>query len=196
MKTHPTGSFRSALAVFLLVLIVFYTQNADANSNVRIKIIVKADNGLDSIIRGYLARSVGELKGVTIDDVEPDYQIQCVAVEYSLEGYGPCCALSFVVLNNEDGLMLAASYAVSKKESLPEDLYTILPRQYGFVGQEVRMVPRENLRQACSEFIASLEGEGFEDNCKLIRNAHSLLNKRKHPKEDEGDPLGLGLENK
>lgn len=111
-------------------------------------------------------------------------------MEQSLEGYGPCCVLSFVVLGNEDSLLLAVSYALSHKESIPEPLYTILPDQYKLSQHSVTMVPRDNLQRACSEFIVSFEGE-LEPSRKMIERCHSILNKRNHP--EEGDPLGLGL---
>jgi hypothetical protein len=168
MKNLSSGNFTFALAVFLLASIDGYPQKSAADSNVAIEIVVKADKGLDGIIRGYLTRSLGELKGVTIDDVEPDYQIECVAVEQSLEGYGPCCVLSFVVLDNGDSLMLAVSYALSHKESIPEALYTILPNQYKESQHSVTMVPRDSLQRACSEFIVSFEGEELEPNRKMI----------------------------
>src|SRR5260370_24194585 len=74
-------SLRAALAVFLLTLFPSAPQKAaaDYSYTIRIQIVVEADNGLDSIIRGYLVHSLAEIKDIMVTDHDPDYQIECVA---------------------------------------------------------------------------------------------------------------------
>jgi hypothetical protein len=110
------------LAVLLLTLVASNSQNVSATPNIRVQVTVKADNGLDAIVRGYLTHALRELKDITFTDIEPDFKIECV-VEDNTEG----CALSFVVLSNAEYLLLL----ISDGKSFPEWLQTFLAKRHG-----------------------------------------------------------------
>src|SRR5258708_17834311 len=178
-------SLRTALAVFLLTLFASAPQKAAADNSytVRIQIIVKADKGLGSIIRGYLVHSLAEIKDIMVTDYFPDYQIQCVTVA-SPEGY---CPLSFVVLSNSDSLMGVMDLTVNgvNGKPAPEALCFVLSRQYELMGHVVMMATRDQLRQKCSDFIAIFEGRYLDsEHRSRIAALHNIVDNPKRVQEE------------
>jgi hypothetical protein len=179
-------SLRAALGIFLLALLASYPQKAAADDSytIRIQIIVKADNGLDSIIRGYLVHSLAEIKDIIVTDHDPDYQIQCVALATS-KGY---CLLSFVVLSNLNSLYGVSDLVVNgvNGKPAPEDLCFFLSHQYEFFENAVMMAEPDRLRQKCSEFIASFEGNCLDSDHRIsIAGIHYIVD---NPKREEASP--------
>jgi hypothetical protein len=168
--------------IVLHSLVAWYPQKARAGY--RIQIIVQADDGLDGIIRGYLARSLAEIKNVTITDVEPDYKIQCLAQTCTLEGDVPSCVLSIAILSNLNTLTAVSSYYASGKEVEAQTLCDWLSH-YELGSQYQLITARDRLQQKCSEFIASFYGDELSDGFSniIIDIMHSEIDERRHPKE-------------
>jgi hypothetical protein len=167
--------------IVLLILIACYPQKALAVY--RIEIVVKEDNELDGIIRGYLVRSLRELKNVAITNLEPDYKIQCVAAACTLEGDVPGCAISIAVLSNLGTLAAVDSYYTSGKKVEAEALYDWLDH-YNLVCQYIFVTPRARLQQTCSEFVAHFDGRELDEiESHLIDSIHSRVYEERHPKE-------------
>jgi hypothetical protein len=189
MRRSTKSQFQpsAALIAVLVTLVSSYAQKETEISPVRIEISVGADNGLDRIIRGYLTRSFREVKNIVITDAAPDYKIGCVAVAFTPEGGPPGCALSFVVLNNTDALLLLDSY-INHNQSIPESLYTVLPNQYKALDHLIRTVQRDHLQQACAEFVASFEGDHLDQLARnFINYLHESLDKRLRGGKQSGE---------
>ena len=179
---------RAILAVLLLTLVAYAPQKAaaDYSYTIRIQIIVEANHGLESIIRGYLVHSLAEIKDIMITDHDPDFKIGCVA-SGSPEGY---CVLSFTVLSNCNTLMGVVGFVVNgvNGKPAPEDLISFLRDQYELMENIVMMAEPDRLRQKCSEYITIFEGRYLDSGQRsLIEANHYILDNPKRVQE-EGSP--------
>lgn len=161
MKPTTTGF---GIALLSIILSTSLATPATESPEIRVKIDISGESGLDSIIRSYLSRELRKVPDVAIVDSNPTFTVSIVGIEVRTVtrehvGY----ALSFAVtsvMKPRMAYLLAAMRHPDEDNAVLKDLLTT---DGILTNHLIQTCGRDELQSVLAQVAAQLDGGSFEE---------------------------------